>query len=125
METKLYVGNLPFNTTEDELKELFSQAGGVKSVVLIKDKLSGRSKGFGFVEMEDQEGMQNAMETFQSYNFHDRPLKVDAAKPREDNRRPFNGNRRGNGGGNRRGGGGGGYREGGYRGGRSDDSERY
>jgi RNA recognition motif-containing protein len=131
METKLYVGNLPFNTTEEELKELFSEAGAVKSVLLIKDKFSGQSKGFGFVEMENQEGMQKAMETFQSYSFKDRPLKVDVAKPKEDNRRPFDGNRRGGGGGgNRRGGGGGGYRGGGgggggYRGNRSDNDERY
>jgi cold-inducible RNA-binding protein len=118
METKLYVGNLPFNTTEDELKELFSEAGAVKSVVLIKDKFSGQSKGFGFIEMEDQQGMENALKTFESFTFKDRPLKVNVARPKEDNRRPFNNNRRG-GGGNRRGGGGG------NRGGHSDYNNRY
>lgn len=132
METKLYVGNLPFNTTEEELKSLFSEAGAVKSVLLIKDKFSGQSKGFGFVEMEDQESMQKALATFQSYTFKDRPLKVDVAKPREDNRRPFDPNRRGGGGGNRRGGGGnrgggstGNRGGGGYRGNRSDNGEGY
>ncbi|BBB49602.1 RNA recognition motif domain-containing protein [Pelolinea submarina] len=122
METKLYVGNLPFDATEEELKTLFSEAGEVKSVVLIKDKFSGQSKGFGFVEMENQEGMQNALKTFESYSFKDRPLKVDVAKPKEDNRRPFDANRRGGGGGNRRGGGGGGGNRGG---GHSDYNNRY
>ena len=125
METKLYVGNLPFSTTEDDLKTLFSEAGEVKSVMLIKDKFSGKSKGFGFVEMGDQASMQNALKMFESYTFQDRVLKVDMAKPKEDNRRPFdNRNRRGGGGGgynNRRGGGGG------NRGGRSGGgySDRY
>jgi len=122
METKVYVGNLPFDATEEELKTLFSEAGEVKSVVLIKDKFSGQSKGFGFVEMENQEGMQKALATFQSYSFKDRPLKVDVAKPKEDNRRPFDANRRGGGGGNRRGGGGGGGNRGG---GHSDYNNRY
>lgn len=122
METKLYVGNLPFDTTEEDLKTLFSEAGVVKSVVLIKDKFSGQSKGFGFVEMENQEAMQNALKTFESYSYKDRPLKVDVAKPKEDNRRPFDSNRRG-GGGNRRGGSssGGGNRGGGH----SDYNNRY
>ena len=120
METKLYVGNLPFDTTEEELKELFAEAGEVKSVVLINDKFSGRSKGFGFIEMENQEGMQNAIQKFDSYNFKDRPMKVNIARPKEDNRRPFeNRNRRGSGGA----GGGGGNRRGG--GGHSDYSNRY
>ena len=107
METKLYVGNLPFDTTEDDLKTLFSEAGEVKSAMLIKDKISGRSKGFGFVEMDSQESLQNALKIFASYTYQDRVLKVDMAKPKEDNRRPFdNRNKRGGGGGNRRGGGG-------------------
>ena len=105
METKLYVGNLPFDATEDELKELFAEAGEVKSVVLIKDKYSGRSKGFGFIEMENQEGMQNAIKTLDSYNFKDRPLKVNVARPKEDNRRSFDNRNRRGGGGSRKGGG--------------------
>jgi RNA recognition motif-containing protein len=125
METKLYVGNLSFDTNEDELKTLFSDAGEVKSVVLIKDKFSGQSKGFGFVEMGSQEAMQHAMKMFNSYEFKGRPLKVDVAKPKEDNRPQFDNRFRrgggGGGGGNRRGGGGGG----GGRGGRSGYNDRY
>ena len=123
METKLYVGNLTFDTSEEDIKTLFSEAGEVKSVVLIKDKFSGQSKGFCFVEMGNQEAMQNAMKMFNSYNFKDRPLKVDMARPKEDNRPAFdNRNRRGGGGGgggNRRGGGGG------NRGGHSGYNDRY
>jgi RNA recognition motif-containing protein len=120
METKLYVGNLTFDTSEEDLKTLFSEAGEVKSVVLIKDKFSGQSKGFGFVEMGNQEAMQNAMKMFNSYTYKDRPLKVDLARPKEDYRPQFGDrNRRGGGGGgNRRGGGGG-------RGGRSGYNDRY
>lgn len=124
METKLYVGNLTFDTSEDELNTLFSDAGEVKSVVLIKDKFSGQSKGFGFVEMGSQEAMQNAMKMFNSYEYKGRPLKVDVAKPKEDNRPQFDNRFRrggGGGGGNRRGGGGGG----GGRGGRSGYNDRY
>jgi len=122
METKLYVGNLPFDVDEEEIKTLFSQAGEVKSVVLIKDKYSGKSKGFGFVEMDNQENLQNALKMFESYSFKDRVLKVDMAKPKEDYRPSFeNRNRRGGGGGaggkrNNRSGG---------RGGRSDYSPHY
>ncbi len=102
METKLYVGNLPFDATEQELNELFAQAGEVKSVVLISDKFTHQSKGFGFVEMANQEGMQNAIKMFDSYSFKERPLKVNIARPKEDRRPKFDGNR------NRRGGDGGG-----------------
>ncbi len=120
METKLYVGNLPFDTSEEDIKTLFSEAGEVKSVVLIKDKFSGQSKGFGFVEMGNQEAMQNALKIFSSYNYKDRPLKVDMARPKEDYRPQFdNRNRRGGGGGSRRGGGGN------RGGGRSDYGGRY
>jgi len=103
MESKLYVGNLSFSTNEDELKELFSQAGGVKSVILIKDRDSGQSKGFAFVEMENQEVMQNAIKMFDGYSMNDRELKVNVAKPKEDRRTPFRGpgGNRGGKGGNR------------------------
>ena len=122
METKLYVGNLPFDATEDELKTLFAEAGVVKSVMLIKDKFSGQSKGFGFIEMENQEGMQNALKLFSSYSFKDRPLKVDVAKPKEDNRPPFDSrNRAGGPGGRGKGGGNRNSRGGGH----SDYSSRY
>jgi RNA recognition motif-containing protein len=102
METKLYVGNLPFDTTEEEINTLFAQAGEVKTVTLISDKFSGQSKGFGFVEMANQEGMQNALKMFETYTFKDRPIKVNVARPKEDRRPQFRDNR------NRRDGGGGG-----------------
>ena len=93
METKLYVGNLPFDTSEDDLKELFTQAGGVGSVTLIKDRVSGQSKGFAFIEMADQEAMQNAIKTFNGFSYNNRELKVNIARPKEDHRRPFQGPR--------------------------------
>ncbi len=93
METKLYVGNLPFNTTEEELQTLFAQAGEVKSVTIITDKYSGQSKGFGFVEMANQEGMQTALKMFETYTFKDRPIKVNVARPKEDRRPQFQDNR--------------------------------
>ncbi len=111
METKLYVGNLPFNASEDDLKELFAQAGGVASVTLIKDRFSGQSKGFAFIEMTDQEALQNAIKMFNAYSFNDRELKVSLARPKEDTRPQFQGNRgqRGGKGGGRGSGGGGGF----------------
>ena len=100
MESKLYVGNLPYSTTEEDLRELFSQAGAVTSVALIKDRDSGRSKGFGFVEMETQADAQAAIAKFNNYEYQGRNLTVNIARPRED--------RGGGGGGFRSGGGGGG-----------------
>ena len=97
METKLYVGNLAYKTTETDLEELFSQAGTVKSVALIKDRETGRSKGFGFVEMATDEEAQNAISMFNAKPYHDRVLTVNVARPRED--RPSGGG----GGGGRRG----------------------
>ncbi|HNB52614.1 MAG TPA: RNA-binding protein [Anaerolineales bacterium] len=84
METKLYVGNLDYETTEEELQNLFVQAGTVKSVMLIKDRDSGRSKGFGFVEMENQAEMQKAITMFQGKRLHERELTVNIARPREE-----------------------------------------
>ncbi len=84
MEIKLYVGNLPYSTTEDELRELFAQAGEVKSVAVIKDRDSGTSKGFGFIEMGTQEEAQNAISKFNEYSLGDRQLKVNMARPREE-----------------------------------------
>jgi cold-inducible RNA-binding protein len=88
METKLYVGNLPYSATEDSLKELFSQAGEVTSVTLIKDRDTGQSKGFGFIEMKNQEAMEAAIKQFNEYKMDERALKVNIAKPREE--RPRN-----------------------------------
>jgi RNA recognition motif-containing protein len=94
MEAKLYVGNLSYSSSEDDLKALFAQAGTVKSVAIIKDRDTGRSKGFGFVEMETAEEAQKAITMFHNYQFQQRTLTVNIARPREE----------------RSGGGGGGYR---------------
>ncbi len=100
MESKLYVGNLSYNVTEDQLRELFSQAGQIKEVALITDRQTGRSKGFGFVEFATQAEAEKAIEMFNNHELDGRPLTVNMARPREE-----------------RGGGGGGYRGGGERGG--------
>lgn len=96
METKLYVGNLSYDTTEDELRTLFAQAGTVTSVNLIKDRGTGRSKGFGFIEMENQSEMEKAIQMFNGYNLGERELTVNVARPREE-RKPsgYNSNRSG------------------------------
>jgi cold-inducible RNA-binding protein len=83
MATKLYVGGLPYSTQEDALKELFSQAGNVTSAVIIMDKMSGRSKGFGFVEMSSDEEAQNAVSMFNGQDFEGRKLTVNEARPME------------------------------------------
>lgn len=101
METKLYVGNLSYSTTEDDLRTLFAKAGEVVSVTVIKDRDTNRSKGFGFVEMATQAEAQKAISMYNSYNMEDRALTVNIAKPREE----------------RSGGGGGGGSRGGYGGG--------
>ncbi len=100
MEAKLYVGNLSYDTTEQALRDLFMQAGTVTSVALIKDRDSGQSKGFGFVEMGSQADVQKAISMFNGYTMNNRQLTVNMARPREE-----------------RGGGGGGFRPGGNRGG--------
>ena len=100
MEVRLYVGNLPYDTTEEDLRTLFAQAGTVASVAVIRDRDTGRSKGFGFVEMGSQADAQNAITKFNSYRLGDRTLTVNPARPREE-----------------RSGGGGGYGGGGYGGG--------
>lgn len=83
METKLYVGNLDYGTTEEDLRALFAQAGTVESVSLIKDRDSGRSKGFAFVEMASQSELEKAIQMFNNYNLKERPLTVNIARPRE------------------------------------------
>lgn len=92
MESRLYVGNLPYSTTEDELRNLFGQAGTVTSVTLIKDRDTGQSKGFAFVEMSTQVDAEKAISMFNGHSMGQRELKVSLAHPREE-----------------RGGGGGGY----------------
>jgi len=81
MNKKLYVGSLSYDTTEDSLKDLFSQAGTVASVAIIIDKNSGRSKGFGFVEMSSEEEAQKAIEMFNGKELDGRNIIVDEAKP--------------------------------------------
>ncbi len=82
METKLYVGNLSYQTTDDDLRTLFAQAGTVASVAVIKDRDTGTSKGFGFIEMTTQVEAQNAITMFNNYQMGERPLTVNLAKPR-------------------------------------------
>ena len=98
MSTKLYVGNLSFDTTETDLSDLFSQAGSVTSAEVISDKMTGRSRGFGFVTMADATSANAATSQFNGYNLQGRNLTVNEAKPRES--RDFGGG--GGGGGNRR-----------------------
>jgi RNA recognition motif-containing protein len=105
MEAKLYVGNLPYQTTEQNLRELFMQAGTVTSVALIKEPGTQRSKGFAFVEMGSQAEVQKAISMFNGYSLEDRQLTVSVARPREE-----------------RGGSGGGFRQ--SRGG-NNNSRRY
>jgi RNA recognition motif-containing protein len=84
MESKLYIGNLSYSTTEDDLRSLFFQAGTVTSVTLIKDRDSGQSKGFAFVEMGNQAEAQKAISMFNGHNMGDRELRVSLARPREE-----------------------------------------
>jgi RNA recognition motif-containing protein len=84
MDVKLYVGNLSYSTTEDDLRTLFAQAGTVASVALIKDRDTGQSKGFAFVEMSTQAEAQKAISQFNAKEFKDRALTVNLARPREE-----------------------------------------
>jgi len=119
MSKKLYVGNLAFQTTSQDLQQLFGQAGTVESASVIEDRDTGQSKGFAFVEMSTQEEAAAAIEQFNGKEVAGRALKVNEARPRESRPgggggggRGFGGNRGGGGGfgGNRGGGGGGGNR---------------
>jgi cold-inducible RNA-binding protein len=100
MSMKLYVGNLAFQTSSEDLHQLFSQAGTVESASVIEDRETGRSRGFGFVEMSSKEEGNAAIQQFNGQELGGRALNVNEAKPRED---------RGGGGGNRNGGGRGGF----------------
>lgn len=108
MSSKLYVGNLSFDTTEIDLQDTFAQAGTVSEVALMQDKFTGKSRGFAFVTMSSADEAQKAISLFHGKTVQGRPLTVNEARPREDRppgeRRSFGG-----GGGERRGGGGGGY----------------
>lgn len=87
MSKRLYVGNISFKATEDDVKDLFSQAGEVVSVKLIKDASTGRARGFGFVEMATAEGAQKAIAQLNGNNFMARSLVVNEAKPQEKRER--------------------------------------
>ena len=99
---KLYVGNLSFQTSSDDLQQLFSQAGTVESAAVVEDRDTGRSRGFGFVEMSTSEEGQAAIQQFNGKEVGGRALNVNEAKPREDrgggNRGGFGGGRNGGGG---------------------------
>lgn len=119
MAKKLYVGNLPYSVTSASLEQMFSQFGTVKSAEVIQDRDTGRSKGFGFVEMADDNAAQEAINALHEKQHEGRPLVVNEARPREE-RGGGGGGRGGYGGGGGRGGygGGGGGGRGGYGGGR-------
>ena len=132
MATKLYVGNISFQTTSDELRDHFAQAGTVESASVVEDRMTGRSRGFGFVEMATPEEAAAAIEQLNGKEFAGRNLTVNEARPRTD-RGPgggYGGNRGGGGGYGGGGGGGGGYGggrrdkdRGGSRGGSRNDRE--
>jgi RNA recognition motif-containing protein len=94
MEVKLYVGNLSYTTTEDDLRTLFAKAGQVVSVALIKDRDTGDSKGFAFVEMSNQAEAQKAVSLLNGFSLANRELKVNLAKPREERASGFSRKRR-------------------------------
>jgi|ERR1043165_1441803 RNA recognition motif-containing protein len=109
MGNKLYVGNLPFSATDDSLRELFAQSGSVNSATIITDRDTGRSKGFGFVEMSSDQEATDAITKFNGTNFEGRTITVNEARPKA----PREGGGGGGGGRDRggRGGGGGGGRQ--------------
>jgi RNA recognition motif-containing protein len=86
MAKNIYVGNLPFSTTDDELNDLFAPYGAVKAARVIKDRITERSRGFGFVEMENDEEADKAIAEVNGKDLDGRPLKVSEARPREDRR---------------------------------------
>lgn len=97
MAQKLYVGNLPYNVNDESLKEMFSQAGTVASAMIITDKMSGRSKGFGFVEMSSDAEASAAIDMFNGKEVEGRALTVNEARPKEDRPRSTGGFGGGNG----------------------------
>ena len=103
MAKKLYIGNMSYDTTEAQLRELFAQAGDVTSVALITDRDTGRPKGFGFIEMSNDDQAKEAIKRFNGFMVDSRPLTVNEARPREERSGGFGGGNRGSngGGGNR------------------------
>lgn len=111
----IYVGNLPFSATEDDVRQIFATYGQVESVALIKDKLTGKPRGFGFVEMPNAAEAQAAIQALNGKDYNGRDMVVNPARPREEGQRRSYGDRGGGGygGGDRGGYGGGGDRRGG------------
>jgi len=99
MSTKLYVGNLSFNTSNEDLQELFGQSGTVESVTVVEDRETGRSRGFGFVEMSSKEEGEAAIQLLNGKEIDGRALNVNEARPREDRNSGGGGGRGGYGGG--------------------------
>jgi RNA recognition motif-containing protein len=102
MSRKLYVGNLPFQTTESDLEQLFASAGDVASVTVMRDRETGRARGFAFVEMASDEGASQAIDTLNNTSYGGRNLTVNEARPQERREGGFGGSRGGGGGGGRR-----------------------
>ena len=127
MAMKLYVGNLSYGVTSEALEELFAQFGEVRSAQVIQDRDTGRSKGFGFVEMADDNAARDAINALHDKEHDGRPLTVNEARPREDRGGGGGGRGYGGGGGGRGGygGGGGGGGRGGYGGGGGGGGRRY
>ncbi len=125
MSTKLYVGNLSFNTSTQDLEQVFGEIGTVESTNIIEDRDTGRSRGFGFVEMSSKEEAENAIEQLNGKEIDGRELTVNEAKPRENRAGGGGGNRGGRGGGGGYGGGGGGNRGGGGGGGNYGGGSRW
>jgi len=99
MGKRVFVGNLPFSATEDQLRELFSQHGEVTSAEIVKDKFTERSRGFAFVEMATDEAAAAAVAALNQHQMDGRPLTVNEARARTESRGPRGGGRRGGGGG--------------------------
>lgn len=91
MEVKLYVGNLSYDTSEEQLRTLFAEVGAVASVALIKDRDTGQSKGFAFVEMTTQADAQKAISKYSGHSLNNRELTVNLARPREERSSSFGG----------------------------------
>jgi len=88
---KLYIGNLPYSATAEDIRALFEQVGDIADVAVISDRETGRSKGFGFVEMATEDLAQEAIRRFNGYSMNNRPLTVNEARPREERPRRDNG----------------------------------
>lgn len=113
----IYVGNLPYSATEEEITDLFAPFGPVERVKIITDRETGRSKGFAFVTLGDQSQLNDAVDKLNGYEFNGRALRVNASEPKENKPYSGGGERRSGGYGERRGSGGGGYKGGDRRGG--------